>query len=124
MRQCQKCGKNKPLNEYGKKTDGPDGLHSYCKICINGDYDSTKYRKYKLNKHYGITPEQYTEMLNNQQSKCGICGDEMSQPHVDHCHNTNKVRGLLCINCNQGIGKFKDDVDKLQRAIDYLNKHS
>ena len=124
MKQCQKCGINKPLTEYGNKTDRPDGLHSYCKICVNEDYDFTKYKKYKLNKQYGITPEQYTTMLANQESKCAVCGNTMTNPHIDHCHTTGKVRGLLCINCNQGLGKFKDDIDKLQHAIDYLNKFS
>jgi hypothetical protein len=124
MKQCKKCGTNKPLTEYGNKTDESDGLHLYCKICVNGEYDSTKYKKYKLNKHYGITPKQYDNMLTDQQGKCAVCGDIMTQPHVDHCHTTGKVRGLLCINCNQGLGKFKDDTNKLQHAIDYLNKFS
>ena len=123
MKKCKKCNIEKPLTEFHKKTDGPDGLHPYCKMCVNGDYDSAKYRKYLLNKHYGITPEQYDSMLGNQQGKCAVCDIIMTNIHVDHCHITGKVRGLLCINCNHGLGKFNDDIDKLQRAIDYLNQY-
>lgn len=66
-------------------------------------------------------------MLDAQQNKCAICGTDASEFNkafaVDHCHTTGKVRGLLCWHCNTSIGKFKDDVLLLQRAIDYLQIH-
>ncbi|MDQ4024250.1 MAG: endonuclease VII domain-containing protein, partial [Actinomycetota bacterium] len=53
---------------------------------------------------------------------CAVCG--VAEPkHVDHCHGTDEVRGLLCLNCNQGIGRFEDDVETLRRAIVYLLPH-
>ena len=122
MKKCKKCDISKPIIEYHNKKDGKDGFHSYCKICVNDAYDASSYRKYQLNKLYGITPEQHDVMLFKQQNKCAICRELLSTPHVDHCHTTGKVRGLLCINCNHGIGKFKDNIDMLQHAINYLKQ--
>jgi hypothetical protein len=82
-------------------------------------------RESRLRRFYGITPEEYEEMLEQQGGKCAICGvvfgdDKKTSPHVDHDHSSRFVRGILCQNCNFAIGLFEDDVDKLQSAIDYL----
>ena len=75
-------------------------------------------------KKYGITYTEYDNMYSNQNGKCACCGDEIKRidkhTHIDHCHTTGKVRGILCKSCNIGIGEFKDSVDILQKAIDYL----
>lgn len=88
--------------------------------------------QFKLKHRYGITPEHYDEMLKIQNSRCAICGKKESAVNygtkkvqklaVDHCHATGKVRGLLCQDCNRGLGKFHDDLQRLQKAIDYLSK--
>lgn len=73
-------------------------------------------------KNYKITSAQYFELLAKQNGKCAICGNISKQKlHVDHCHFTNKVRGLLCGSCNRGIGLFKDDRYLLNKAIEYLS---
>jgi hypothetical protein len=92
----------------------------------NPEYESS----FKLKFRYGITPEQYAEMLMTQNNRCAICGNKESAINintnkiqklaVDHCHTTGKVRGLLCQDCNRGIGKFHDDVSRLKKAIEYL----
>jgi hypothetical protein len=93
-----------------------------------------KFRKYRrgwyLGKRYGITMEQYEEMFVAQGGACAICGLEPRQKHrndtrlcVDHCHETGKVRALLCNSCNIGLSKFKDDSVLLQRAQWYLEEH-
>lgn len=76
---------------------------------------------------YGITPDEYRKMLNDQRGGCAICGSGIAgegrsggRMHVDHCHDTGRVRGLLCANCNHGIGKFKDDPSLLIKAAVYL----
>lgn len=75
----------------------------------------------KLKNRYGLETYEYVEMLRNQKELCKICG--LYKPlHVDHCHKTKRVRGLLCGNCNRGLGSFKDDVELLKSAIIYLNK--
>jgi hypothetical protein len=89
-------------------------------------------RKYRIQKQYGLSPERYEAMLAAQGGRCAICGT--SEPrlnsnavyyctfsfHVDHCHETGKVRGLLCSRCNVGLGSFEDDVELLERAVAYL----
>lgn len=77
--------------------------------------------KSKLKINYGLTPENYETMLKEQNNRCKICSETFtSTAHVDHCHTTGKVRGLLCGNCNHGLGKFKDNTKLLQNAITYL----
>lgn len=77
---------------------------------------------------YGITQEEYLELLKEQDFKCGICGTQEpggrhSNWHIDHDHSSGKVRGLLCWLCNSGLGKFKDSIEIIDRAANYLRKH-
>lgn len=80
----------------------------------------------RINK-YGVTPEKYQEMLDEQSHVCAICGGtnpDGRQLFIDHCHKTNKVRGLLCTTCNSGIGYLDDSPEMLRRAWQYLCKHT
>ena len=101
-----------------------------CRLCYDRERRAKinwpeKMRRYNLTK-YGITPEIYSSMLEEQNHKCKICGsNDMSENkgnklHVDHCHETGLVRGLLCAKCNTGLGAFKDDRNLLYEAILYL----
>ena len=54
--------------------------------------------------------------------RCAICGTTKGRFHTDHNHKTGKVRGRLCLNCNNGLGRFKDDARLLQKALRYLKK--
>jgi hypothetical protein len=78
---------------------------------------------------FGITSEQYEELFVEQTGACAICGttefkySRGRKPHIDHCHETGKVRGLLCGHCNIGIGQFFDNVSLLEKAIIYLKEH-
>lgn len=70
---------------------------------------------------YGITEQDYNDMLAASEGKCAICQKTPERAlNIDHCHETNIVRGLLCWNCNTAIGKFFDNVVYLERAILYL----
>jgi ribosomal protein L34E len=84
---------------------------------------------------YGMTPEEYNRKLAEQDGKCAICrkapqgrpngrAREVLEPrlHNDHCHVTNRFRGLLCSNCNTGLGLFGDDPEVLMAAAEYLRK--
>lgn len=66
----------------------------------------------------------YLELLSRQGGRCAICGMESCSTNrafaVDHCHDTGKIRGLLCFHCNTGLGKFKDSPELIQSAHDYL----
>lgn len=83
-----------------------------------------------LLKKYGLTVDQYNKMLADQNEVCAICKNPetyrdkwdsgIKNLRVDHDHQTGKVRGLLCSNCNTGIGKFREDIAMLRRAVEYL----
>lgn len=82
-------------------------------------------RRSKFKKQYGISLEQYAEMLENQGGGCAICGATKPSERtkyfaVDHCHSTGKVRGLLCSKCNRGLGLFNDKPERLKAAAKYL----
>lgn len=82
-----------------------------------------KIRTHDLKERYGITLEDYDKLLLAQDNKCGICKQERpinKNLDVDHNHKTDEVRGLLCRNCNRGLGYFKEAETALQSAIDYL----
>lgn len=81
--------------------------------------------KSRVRRLYGLTYEQYQEILEKQNGACAICLKEQREAskrlHIDHDHVTGKVRGLLCTKCNMGIGLFGDNVDLLDKATKYLN---
>ena len=145
VRVCPTCKLSKSPADFHKQRDKKDGLRSQCKSCTNKK-NLAKYhecpetkrshhkasRKHSLWKNYGVTLEQYDQMLSNQGGACLICRSTktwgfIEQPKrareffcVDHDHSTGKVRGLLCQPCNTGLGSFKDNPDYLRAAIKYL----
>ena len=84
----------------------------------------------KLHKHisytFGMTLFEYNELFVKQEGCCGICKQHQTtferRLAVDHCHETGKIRGLLCMKCNQGIGQLKDSIEVLSNAIEYLKE--
>lgn len=143
---CWKCKKNKKIEDFhNKKYKTKNGYvkrkQSICSDCSrrlhrewrkNNPEKVLEYReKYDRNRHlvvtFGITKKQYDEMLNLQNNCCKICGKNKSnfktRLAVDHCHSTSKIRGLLCINCNRGLGAFNDDKKMLILAIKYLEEY-
>jgi hypothetical protein len=131
MKQCGACKEIKALSEFNRDKGFKDGLRKNCKVCVNKRRNELmtkdKYRNRHLQRTYGITTEIYNEMFNEQDGKCSICLRHQSELkhklHVDHCHKTNKVRSLLCFNCNQALGNVSDSIERLNKAIDYLRKH-
>ena len=78
-------------------------------------------RKHSLKHKYGLSISEYDTILISQNKLCKICNKYMEKPFVDHCHKSNKVRGLLCSSCNSIIGFAYDEIEILQRAIEYLS---
>ncbi len=79
-------------------------------------------------KRFGITPEQYYELLELQGGVCKICGNlrlasNQDRMGIDHCHKEEKIRGILCNWCNSGLGQFGDNIDLLKKAIEYLENN-
>ena len=97
-------------------------------------YCSVRQRDRNLRKRYGVTADQFSFLLDSQGNSCAICGMELNtdlsykgretKPVVDHCHGTGNVRGILCNGCNLIIGHAKDNIDRLRRAIVYLQERS
>ncbi len=89
--------------------------------------NSDAYLRKNLKHNYGLTLEEYQDMVEAQEGRCAICGTDNPTPHdrlyVDHDHVTGKVRGLLCQKCNLALGLFKDSRDVLGSAILYLERH-
>lgn len=96
-------------------------------------YPEGKFSEYSRKSKFGITQAQFERMLKDQDNKCPICmtpirqilGEEFRKSRaglavVDHCHETGRVRGLLCSNCNTGIGLLRDSAENMQRAYQYL----
>lgn len=111
---CVKCEQEKIASEYYLK-DRNGRRDTTCKACrIIAQREKT----------LGVTQEQYLEMFTQQKGRCGICNSRLYSKRykafaVDHCHDTGRIRGLLCTNCNTGLGLFKDDPVALQRAIEW-----
>jgi hypothetical protein len=80
------------------------------------------HRKWSLPYFYGITLEQWDEMVIAQLGQCAICGRQADLV-VDHCHDSQRVRALLCTTCNSGLGHFKDDPARMRAAADYIERH-
>jgi hypothetical protein len=88
------------------------------------DLKKVKSREKHLKHSYGITIADYMAMAEAQGNRCAICQNIGLDLAVDHCHKSDKVRGLLCIPCNSILGYAKDNEQILQLAINYLTKHS
>jgi len=150
MKTCSKCKRSLDDSSFNKRKSVPGGLRYSCKECEHNTYKmwkeanpekvrkkwrdaSTRYNekdpatrnlKRRL-KNVGITESEYFRMLELQDGRCKICGKEerhtnKGRLHIDHCHSTGKVRGLLCSNCNTAIGLMMDDINILKTAIQYL----
>lgn len=123
---CPDCKETKEIHLFPNSG-------SYCRKCLsirtrNAPNYKENVRKAQLKKKYGITPERYDEMEAEQNGLCAICYQTERQKNkeklsVDHDHETNAVRGLLCHSCNLAIGQFEDNIERLESAIEYLKKH-
>lgn len=110
-----------------------------CRIASNKVWFEKNKEQYKkkekfvrLKSKYGITPERFMQMMEEQHGLCAICDKDMEPPCIDHDHRCcpgdkscgKCVRGLICDNCNKGLGQFKDDLYVVDRAAEYLREHA
>jgi uncharacterized CHY-type Zn-finger protein len=140
---CGTCKRELPLTEFYKDCGKKDGLRTYCKPCENARVAAWQRKnpekvkqawaawearnpgqnRRDVLKKYGLTLKQYEQQLADQGGKCAICREEYDVLCVDHDHETGVNRGLLCRNCNSGIGKLRDSVEMLHRSIAYLESY-
>ena len=114
--------------EYQKeyRSENRDKLSEYMKDYNSKQENKDRKKCLELQRSYGITLDEYNEMSHNQKGCCAICGKHVLETGtlcVDHNHDTGAVRGLLCNNCNKGIGFLGDNLDRLRRATEYLEKY-
>jgi protein-arginine kinase activator protein McsA len=134
---CRVCEQEKPRSEFYERkglatTAGRAVLRGECKECTLADRKAfhsdqpEEKRRNNLLKSYGLTFKQYNEMLERQGGGCAICGTTSNKNlvswslSVDHDHSSGRVRGILCNSCNRAIGLLGDDLDRLKRAVEYL----
>jgi hypothetical protein len=151
-KRCSKCRQVKPKDEFYKDNSRKDGRCCRCKICATA-YAKEYHRRpevkkrekayskgyhyrpeikrrqqsYALQRTFGITIVDKETLFDIQNGSCAICKrklNEISKAHIDHDHKTDKIRGLLCHNCNTALGMLRDDTGILYEAIKYLDKHS
>ena len=143
LKKCSKCKILKPHSEFGKNIRKTDGYQNQCKECgyasseqwrlnnlehrsaYNKQYaidNKESIRNRALQREYGLTVEQFNEILLKQNNKCKICKKDFDgTPYVDHNHTTGKVRGFLCRPCNFLIGLAEDNSVILREAAHYLD---
>jgi len=126
IKECAFCENNFEVFLYRVRAGG--GL--YCsKKCYHDHLRSKKQYSdkelntfYQIKYKYGISRDQYLKMVTDQNNKCLICKRDLNgiKSCIDHSHENGKVRGILCNNCNNGIGFFNDNIEHLKTAIKYI----
>jgi hypothetical protein len=111
---CRMCGEVKPHSEWHRNATASDGLSTRCKACR-----AVLARQDHLRRQYGMTEAERDAMLAEQFGICCICL-AASAEHVDHDHETGRVRGVLCFSCNAALGQFKDQPGVIRRAAAYV----
>lgn len=136
FRLCRQCRKVKPESDYYTVTykNGGTKLHSWCKPCTNAYNSTDEYRANarmrRIQKKYGLSVEEYEALL---LAKCQVCGRAEAQEdgrngqsrrlHIDHDHETGKVRGALCHWCNCSLGMLNEDPERIRALADYIERH-
>jgi hypothetical protein len=148
---CKTCLRSLPVSSFALKRREVNLRHAHCRQCVsarnkadrpqalkrerawaaaNPEKRLKKSHREGLRKNYGMKPQDYADLLNAQAGRCAICKTDNSGRkrdthfYVDHCHKTKKVRGLLCHNCNLGIGHLRDDISLVEAALRYLKERS
>lgn len=115
-KKCSKCGASKPPSEFHKNMDR---LRSWCKPCQAIADRAKHYRR-----TFGITIEELEQIFESQNEKCAICQRDMvlrwKNYQLDHDHETGKIRGILCVNCNTALGTFGDNLAGIMKVVEYL----
>lgn len=130
-KECSKCKTVKPASAFYRKLINNDGLHSQCRSCVfavSHEYYRTiephRAGRWKsasqLKNRYGITLDEYEWLASAQDNKCLICGDKDVLLHVDHCHNSGRIRGLLCRHCNIALGLLRENKAAATEMVRYI----
>ncbi|RWO22804.1 endonuclease VII domain-containing protein [Mesorhizobium sp.] len=142
---CSSCNSEKPLSLFGRQSGYRDGHRNQCNACRSrkqAAYTKTdagkasqkrfvssaerrEKRKWRVrHKKYGMSRDSFSEMLLAQNGRCALCSTDKPGSRygfcIDHCHETGRVRGILCHNCNSALGKLGDTPTSISRALAYV----
>lgn len=132
-RMCRECDTRQPMTEF-HWANRHRHRRRICKTCVDlrararRAADPARHREVSrwsaIKRKYGLSQDQFEDLLDSQDARCAICRRAFlpSAPHVDHSHKSGRVRGLLCFDCNTGLGKFHDDINLLRAATRYLER--
>lgn len=137
FKSCSKCKESLPLSKFSFKDKSKSKYSSICKPCHNSYVKNTWYKNNSISQKkasaiwkknnkdkvvstkYKISLEEARDLL--EKTSCEICGVE-EKLNIDHDHATGAVRGRLCVNCNAGLGHFRDSISLLKEAIKYMTR--
>lgn len=145
MKRCTKCNEDLPVEAFGPRAAGRDGLQAQCRVCMAArvrarrqrdplarsrerEYERRpevrrRNRAYRAARRLGITVAEYEMIDAIQGGRCAVCNREHPKLFLDHDHATGAVRGLLCPPCNIALGQAQDDPDRLRALADYVEDH-
>jgi hypothetical protein len=137
-KRCSRCEETKPVEAFSRCQKTKDGRSYWCKTCYATYWKENRerIRAYRqgddveritarqrayCRKKIGFSAQLFDMLLTKQARHCAICRCQITESaSADHCHSSGDPRGVLCNNCNSGLGFFKDDPARLQSAIAYL----
>lgn len=139
-RLCTGCKETKPTQQFGPNKQSKDGISHRCRECMNATARKNPSRNadnsylWNLKRNYGLTIDEYNAMLEAQDRRCGVCRRHESEIAengrmgarrlgVDHDHERNCLRGLLCQGCNTALGLLKNDPALVVNAVFYLQAY-
>jgi len=117
-KRCGSCQETKSASEFHRQLRGTDGLQAVCKRCSTAGQEA--YALTRRCRKVGITVEQYHKLMEQQGGMCGTC-KRRPATDLDHCHRTDKFRGLVCAACNRILGTVDDDAALLRLLADYID---
>ena len=113
--------RKKTLEKYNNTPERKASMAEY----YRNNKDKAVNRQMMVN--YGITLSEYNQLLDKQKGLCYICESHHTSQtrrlHIDHCHNSGKIRSLLCVNCNTALGLLKEDSNRVKKMIEYIEEH-
>lgn len=131
---CWRCKERKTLEEFYKDSTRATGISSCCKSCKSGynaelnkrnpELYKERHKYYQVKYKYGLSKEEYNLLLKKYSNKCANknCSSRL-RLYVDHCHDSNRIRGILCSKCNFALGHVDDKIEMLEGLIEYLNSN-
>ena len=125
LKKCTRCKETKHLSMFQHGRGYVDGYYKHCRSCHYDIYVRDAHYK----KTYGISQDEYNEMVSKVGNKCPICGfhhnpdKKHGRLNVDHCHKDGGIRGVICSQCNVALGATKDNPEILRRLAKYLEDY-